>query len=524
MLIRFYYFLLRLDLLRLKINSKLPRLLRITKYGFITTIISLVVATSISVVYAKDCSNLDRWLGDQSCDEVSAEEGADGLVPGMISTTYSIVSGTTVPSDTVAGTVEIKGGLLLASNNLVVEVFEYSDSVSGVDHIADTLERAGIVQDVQAATPGYRSFEPVQKVWRAMRNIALSFILAIGLVISLMILLRVRQGQGYVTLINSLPKLIAAILLILFSYSIAGLVIDIGNVMEKFVVSVFYNADFIEDNFYQSFEPSNPPYPYNIYSSNTPWGSGTEPHEKDFHLFRLLSRFTNFETWGTVPCNGRAQPPGLGLPSGQCPLNVSDIIRTPTGIGIIDKGINIVEDLPADQLLKLIISIVIITGIIKIFFGLVSAFARFLIFTMFAPVILLFFPFSPDVVMTWLRNLFASSLVFPGAFLMMFLASVIMGDPHAPWFTKPMAAEVGGIAPDLLTYSTNIGVDPTTGTNVPYLTRIIALLIVMMIPHLPKYLDQILRVPENIMLAGAKESFKKTAGKIPFVGGLLGGG
>jgi len=365
-----------------------------------------------------------------------------------------------------------------------------------------------------------------------MRNLSLSFVIIIGIILSVMILLRVRQGQGYVTLINSLPKLILTIILILSSYSIAGFLIDIGNVAEKVIVSMFFNANFIVDDdeshkfLSTQLQLNDINYPYNIYSSNENYRSSTddykEDYEKDFNVFRLLSRFTAFETWGTVPCGDREKPDWhwqYNQDADQCPLRIADIIRSPTAIPIIDKGVEVAENLPANQILNIIVSIVILTGILKIFFSLIESFAKVIIYTMFAPLVLLFFPISPGVLTGWLRYFLASSLVFPVAFLMMFLAAIIMGDAHAPWFTKESGVEVAGVAPNLLTYSTNVN----EAQNVPYLTRIIAVFIVMMIPTLPKYLMEVLKVPENIMVAGAKEGFKRVASKVPFVGGMIGG-
>lgn len=527
MQLRLKYYFLKFELLRTRINTKLPRLLRVTKIGLVTSLVCFVLATSI-VVAKEKCGNLRNWVGDQRCEGASNES----QVPATIGTLYSIAAGH--EEYTEDGGVAIKGSLLVAVNNMVVEVYEQTDQISGVKHVAQTLEDAKIIQPVYAAAPGYRAFEPIRKVWTVMRNIALSFIVMIGLILSIMILLRVRQGQGYVTMLTALPKLIATIVLVVFSYAIAGVLVDFGNVMEKLVVGLFFNADFIDEGYWQNLSSEykdGSQYPVNIYGPGTDWSDEqrkghSEDYYKDMNVFRLMSVFTEVESWGKVECNGRT-PPDWWVEAGNegCPLRIADIIRTPTSIGVLDRGIDLVEKVPADELLKLIFTIVIITGVLKVFMSLITAFAKMLIYTIFAPLVFLFFPLAPGALTGWFRYFLASSLVFPFSFLMMMLAAIIMGYPHAPWFTAEQGVTIAGVAPDLLTYSTS-RLTPAGGSGsgeVIFLTKILALVIVMMIPHLSAWLMEILRVPENLMLREAKASFGRIAGKVPIVGGMLSG-
>jgi len=512
---------LKFELLIQKINLRLPRILRITKVGLLTSIISVVLATSVSIIYASnDLSNLGRWVG---------REGNNGLVPELISTANDIVLGHTEENEGSSNSYVIKGSLIVLANNLVVETYENTDQVSGTKYIASTLEDAGVIEPVYASPTGYRSFQPVQKIWMVMRNIALAFVIIIGLILAVMVLLRVRQGQGYVTILNSLPKLILTVILILASYSISGFLVDIGNVAEKVIISIFFNKNFIDSTFYGLNKGvADPAYPHNMfYDDKFHISEGenkdyNEDYSKDFNLFRLLSRFTEFETWGEVPCNGVEKPDwhyAYNDDSNICPLSVTDIIRTPTNIGFLDRGVKIGDMAPdaARELLNLIIAIMIISGIFKIFFSLVSSFAKMILYTIFAPFAFLLYPISSGAITSWLRYFLSASLLFPAAFLMMFLAAIIMGDASSPWLTVESGNEIAGIAPDLLTYSTAVDADG----NVPFLTRIVSVVIVLMIPTLPEYLMEVLKAPENLMARGAKERMQKVASKIPFVGGMV---
>jgi len=510
-MIRFlHYNFLKIELIRLRINKKLPRLFRITKFGVITTFISLIIATSVGVTYAKEYPNINRWMGDQHVlgEEADADAVQNGWAPAMISTLDSIVGGR-VDYNPANASYEVKGSLLAATNNLVVETYGQTDQISGVRYIANTLEDAKLIQPVQAQASGYKTFEPVIEVWKIMRNIALGFIVMIGMILALMILFRVRSGQGYVTILNALPKLVVTVLLILFSYSISGFIVDISNVGEKLIVNVFWDQ-FIEESFRSTAEPED--YPANIYGPLGDPGARqkySEDRVEDWNVFRLLSSFTKFETWG-----------GPGTEIG-----VADILRTPTGIGIIDAGVDIIEELPADQLLNLIITIVIIMSVLKIFFALIKAFAQMILYTIFAPFAFLFFPLSGGTFSAWLRHFLASSLLFPAAFLMMMLAAIIIGIPHAPWYTRPLGSEgsitFAGAAPNMILYTVSGSVD-LARPDKTFITKIIGLMIVLMIPTLPQFIMQQLKVTENMMVEGAKTQFKSVASKFPIIGGAFG--
>ncbi len=502
------YFYYKFLLIGKKLNGKLPRFMRITKYSLLTTFAAFLVASGIMIVNARSCSNMEVWMGDQSCDGASQSGGNLGAV---ISTANSFISGTTEEVPDTEGAIRIKGSLLVALNNLIVKTYDGTDEVSGTKYIADKVEEAGIVQPVQAQVPGYTTFEPVLNIWEVFRNLSLSLIIVIGLILAFMILFRVQQGQGYVTIMNSLPKIVLAVVMIIFSYSMAGLIVDFGNVAQRLTVNLFFNEKFIDSTFYGTQNATNPAYPLNIYADHNynnkmPDGGQYESNLRDMNIFRLVSRFTEFESWD---------------PSGNN-VNITDIIRTPTNIGILDSGLDFIgnEHLPAPELLKLIITIVIITGVVKIFFALVKAFAEMIIYTIFAPVIFLFMPLSAGAFTSWLRRFLASSLLFPATFLMLFLAAIISGVEGAPWVTKSGQATIAGIAPDLLLYSVNRKIGPK-GEEFSFLTRILGLTIVMMIPTLPQFLQQQLQVAENVMVEGAKQSFRNVATKIPFVGGLF---
>lgn len=504
--LRIKYLYLRVSLFVQRINRKLPRLLRITKFGLITTFVSLILA-STSVYAAKDrCANTLGYLGNRNCSNASSSS----MVPGLVTSIESWVNPVKFEEElTPAGeTISYyEGGMVSKMNAMVIKLYyEQSQHLSGVEHIADTIESAGLVQPVQASPTGYVMFSPIQDLWRISRNIALAFIIVIGLGLALMIMLRVQQGQGYVTIMNALPKLVVTVILILFSYTIAGLLVDLGNVAERTLVDLYYTEETIVREIYQGAAVPTW-YPNRLIENRAdPTGplKSADPKERDMHLFRLMSRFVTFDHWRE---NER--------------LSISNILGTPTGISIFDNILKPLEGIAGgegervtDAVVRLVLGITILTGVFKIFFTLLRAFGEMIIYTIFSPIAFLAYPLSPSALMSWVRGFLANSLLFPGTFFMIFLASMFYGfGNNAPFYTVDQ--NIAEFAPDLLTF--------TTGGpgNVDFLSKMVALTIVLMIPALRPFIMQQLKVSENIMIQQAQQSVRNVGSKIPVIGGFF---
>ena len=122
MIKRIYRIYLKLELIFVTINSKLPTILRITKFGLITTCISFIIASCFSVVHAKD-TNLGIWI--------------DSQLPLTVKAANNIVSGKVVYYEQ-QGYYEIKGSLL---DIYFLILYVWRDAFYRVLTIRDTTER-----------------------------------------------------------------------------------------------------------------------------------------------------------------------------------------------------------------------------------------------------------------------------------------------------------------------------------------------------------------------------------------------
>jgi hypothetical protein len=87
---------------------------------------------------------------------------------------------------------------------------------------------------------GFASLIPLVKVWSRFRDIAyLAFVLAFTL-IGLAIMFRVKiDARTVMTIQNQIPKIVIALLLVTFSYAIAGFLIDMMYVAMYFIILTF---------------------------------------------------------------------------------------------------------------------------------------------------------------------------------------------------------------------------------------------------------------------------------------------
>lgn len=120
-----------------------------------------------------------------------------------------------------------------------------SPPASGIAYIQDKIASLQIVPHAYAASPppggfGFNSLTAVQKLWTASRNMAYLLMVILLVASGFLIMFRVKiNPQTVVSLQTMIPKLIVTLLLVTFSFAIAGLVIDLVYVLLIFMISMF---------------------------------------------------------------------------------------------------------------------------------------------------------------------------------------------------------------------------------------------------------------------------------------------
>jgi hypothetical protein len=110
--------------------------------------------------------------------------------------------------------------------------------ISGLGYVNTLVNKLSPISTVKAAENGY-GFTVAQSVidlWRLTRNLSYSLIVLATIVIAFMIMFRVKiNPQTVISIQSAIPKLIVTLVLITFSYAIAGLLIDIMYLVIAFI-------------------------------------------------------------------------------------------------------------------------------------------------------------------------------------------------------------------------------------------------------------------------------------------------
>ncbi len=87
---------------------------------------------------------------------------------------------------------------------------------------------------------GFTGLNPILELWKVVRNLSYLVFALIFIVIGLMIMLRVKiDPKTVVSVQNALPKIFLALILITFSYPIAGFLIDLMYLLIGVILSIF---------------------------------------------------------------------------------------------------------------------------------------------------------------------------------------------------------------------------------------------------------------------------------------------
>ncbi len=123
-------------------------------------------------------------------------------------------------------------------------VFEKNTSLSGVAYIRNSLAGFHLIPEAQAqAGFGFRVLGPVQNVWKVFRDITYGLFVLVIVAFAFMIMFRLKLNpQTVVTVQSAIPRVIITLLLITFSYAIAGFLIDIMYVAMAIISLVFVNS------------------------------------------------------------------------------------------------------------------------------------------------------------------------------------------------------------------------------------------------------------------------------------------
>lgn len=114
---------------------------------------------------------------------------------------------------------------------------------SGLAYTQHVLADIGLAPKAYAQGIGFAGLEPLLPLWAAMRNIAYSILIIVMVVIGFMVIFRMKiDPKTVISIQAALPKIIVTLILITFSYAIAGFMIDLMYVAMALVINILANA------------------------------------------------------------------------------------------------------------------------------------------------------------------------------------------------------------------------------------------------------------------------------------------
>ena len=277
------------------------------------------------------------------------------------------------------------GGMLGTTGKFIASIFT-SPPASGIYYASDILHRLGATPAYAANGIGFAGLEPILPIWKAFRNVAYTIFALAMLVVGMMIMFRMKiSPQAVLTLENALPRMIGVLVLITFSYAIAGFMIDLMYVVIGLSLTVLRSS--LQDMFL----------------------GGTPFLSLDQGVVNFMAMRGGFFTIITSLIGGW---PFFSL------------------LGAI-IGVMIFPSLLTAGLGGLIFGVVWIVIALFLFFklllALIKTYINIILSIIFSPLLIAVgvFPGSPGGFGSWLKNLAANVLVFPAVILVMVIGSAI---------------------------------------------------------------------------------------------------
>ena len=371
---------------------------------------------------------------------------------------------------------EANGGGAINSVITMINATYTNPPASSAYYVADLIQNSSLVPQAYAQGVGFGSLTPILPIWKAFRNIAYFLYVIIFVVVGFAIMFRAKLNpQTVISIQSALPKLIITLLLITFSYAIAGLMIDLMYLVIYLIVGLFDTFVF-----------------------NKP-------------INELVDIALNNNIW-TNMLNFIVNPSSMvTIDSGSAVEQIFDnAIQLPELLEWLDDFLSV----PLGVIMFLVFSVAIFIAMFKVFFMLLSAYINIIMAIIFSPLTILMnnLPGSTSF-NKWLRGLAANLAIFPVVITMMLIGSALLGNYNA---TDKGIGLIGNIAPG--SGESNGFVPPQlggTGSSSP-IQGLIGIGIIMLLPEAAKITKKAMGVEESGLAQAALGNLGK--GAAPFVG------
>ncbi|MFA6007297.1 MAG: hypothetical protein WC784_01455 [Candidatus Shapirobacteria bacterium] len=437
--------------------------------GFITSNSSPIFAADTNLFLQKQ-SAMKKGIGLEAWTNEAMGNNLMSLFNGLVGDIPESVFET----GTSATSFYFPGGAIGTMNNMIAAL--NTPPASGIEYIAQVKD-SFLGKPAYAQGTGFTGLQFLLPLWRGFRNVVYILSSIIFIVIGIMIMLRVKiSPQAVVTVQSAIPKLITTLILVTFSYAIAGLVIDLCNLVEALVIAVLFSVKGVpltETLFPGWWGGTGLPILSDIGNFfgiivSKGYFNFTNLSNPNLHTLELLTYRASPGWFSTALLGGLLGSIILGFFAGglgngligSAGNTILDIIGR--GLGGVGGGII------GAILIPLILSIIVSIWLIKLYFGLIKCYVTIIFNIIFAPLRIAMgaFPNSKIGFTSWLLDVVANMAVFPvvGIFLVILnlvidaVAQTNVGSSSlAPTVWAPSLISVsslfgstGGIAPSII--------------------------------------------------------------------------
>jgi hypothetical protein len=410
-----------------------------------------------------------------------------GIAPQTLVTYDEIQSSKSIPN-------EMKRGLYGMTMDGVSAMYDSQPLVNVYAHLAeewipgyqnDTSVYAAI--KTTGYDDGYTELKNtgITELWTQIRNITYVFFIVIMLIVGFMIMFRSKiGGQTLVTLGNSLPNVVLALIGITFSFAIAGFIIDVGGVIMVLLIDLIKMASGYENiiTLESIWSLFGAVIPEGIVSDITTSVTEVAGEIKSGDFMSLLN---------IAPQN----------------LTLLVLLLNPSGV-VLTSLITII--------LLIVILGVATVGIFKVFITLIKAYIGIIIGVVTGPIQIAMsaIPGKGNSFINWILSIFRNVLVYPITFAILNLPGILYS----------MSGE-GGISlpgPDKLTLAQNTNQMNQSGDFISgVLVFILQIFVIFAASKADKY-AQVLVPPTTSKAAGdASMAAKQALSQIPLIGSLI---
>lgn len=232
------------------------------KKAFIVLAVFLIVMSLFSNFTNKDQPKTPNNLIESNQNEIysilndkelnSTNQGRLGLA--FYRTALCVTIGEACTDNPKDGNKNFNKSILGYITNLTILPYT-NPPASGIYWAASGLQNAGFIPNIYAAEGiGFAGLKPFMVIWKVFRDFSYALLVIVLISIGFMIMFRVKLNpQTVIGVENSLPKIVVTLILITFSFAIAGFLIDLMYVSMSLIISIMSN----NGNFYNIGEFQN---------------------------------------------------------------------------------------------------------------------------------------------------------------------------------------------------------------------------------------------------------------------------